>query len=65
MERRRPSSGTLRRVDGNPQSGGITRDEIIDMLEEKVDRKDIERQITALAARYVVHDRVSTEVDAP
>lgn len=63
MEWRRPSSGTLRRVDGNSLIGGITRDEVFHMLEEKVDKKDLERQISALATRYAVHDRVIKYID--
>lgn len=57
MERRRSSSGSVGSVaaeggDGNPLTGPISRDEVFNLLEEKADRKDLEKRMAAIVTRY-------------
>eukprot|EP00903_Cladosiphon_okamuranus_P007597 g7368.t1 len=54
MERRRSSSGSIGggdTGDGNPLTGPITRDEVFNLLEEKADRKDLEKRMAAIVTR--------------
>eukprot|EP00752_Nemacystus_decipiens_P003183 g2945.t1 len=53
MERRRSSSGSIaaNAGDGNPLTGPITRDEVFNLLEEKADRKDLEKRMAAIVTR--------------
>lgn len=37
--------------DGNPLTGPITRDEVFNLLEEKADRKDLEKRMAAVITR--------------
>lgn len=53
MERRRSSSSVGGDGgDGNPLTGPITRDEVFNLLEEKADRKDLEKRMAAIVTRY-------------
>lgn len=54
LERRRSSSGSVggEGGDGSPLTGPITRDEVFNLLEEKADRKDLEKRMAALVTRY-------------
>lgn len=53
-ERRRSSVGSVSADggDGNPLTGPITRDEVFNLLEEKADRKDLEKRMAAIVTRY-------------
>lgn len=59
MERRRSSSGSIgaEAGDGNPLTGPITRDEVFNLLEEKADRKDLEKRMAAIVTRYCTEQR--------
>ncbi|CAN0073142.1 unnamed protein product, partial [Hapterophycus canaliculatus] len=52
-ERRRSSAGSIGadNGDGNPLTGPITRDEVFNLLEEKADRKDLEKRMAAIVTR--------------
>ncbi|CAM9383902.1 unnamed protein product, partial [Scytosiphon promiscuus] len=52
-ERRRSSVGSVGgdSGDGNPLTGPITRDEVFNLLEEKADRKDLEKRMAAIVTR--------------
>lgn len=47
---RRPSNGSIEK-DGSALTGPITRDEVFSLLEEKADRKDLEKRMTAVVTR--------------
>lgn len=49
---RRPSNGSIEaQNDGSALTGPITRDEVFNLLEEKADRKDLEKRMTAIVTR--------------
>lgn len=53
-ERRRSSAAFVGADggEGNPLTGPITRDEVFNLLEEKADRKDLEKRMAAIVTRY-------------
>ncbi|CAM9160054.1 unnamed protein product [Ectocarpus sp. 4 AP-2014] len=52
-ERRRSSAASVGTGsgEGNPLTGPITRDEVFNLLEEKADRKDLEKRMAAIVTR--------------
>lgn len=52
MDRRASSGSVGGQSDGNPLTGPITRDEVFNLLEEKADKKDLEKRMTSIVTRY-------------
>lgn len=51
LERRSSSGSISGQNGGNPLIGSITRDEVFNLLEEKADRKDLERRMANIMTR--------------